>query len=385
MLVVFGSSKILAELFERMRQPGLIGALVAGALIGPVFGWVAPNPTLTMLADLGVMFLLFRVGLETPSRQLLEVGRTALLVGSLGVIAPFVLGWAVMAVWGEPRIESIFVAAALVATSVGVTSHILSARGVLNHRASRVILAAAVIDDVLGFMVLAVVSAVAREHVRIRELILSGTLAVAFTAIVVGFGSRAVTHMVPRLQRRLHGGEVQFNLAMITMFGLAAIATRAGVAALIGAFLAGMALSESVDERVHTLSLGVSELLTPFFLVDIGLHLSTHALADPSILVLIAVLTVIAIISKLLGCGLGALGLGKADALRVGMGMVPRGEVGIVVAQIGLRANVISPGIYGAVVMVAVVTTLIAPVMLDAAFRGVAGQRRDDVEEIVAL
>jgi Kef-type K+ transport system membrane component KefB len=383
MLTVFGTAKLFAELFERFHQPGMVGEILAGVLIGPaVLGWVTPSPILSIFADLGVMFLLFRVGLETHSSQLMKVGRTALLVASLGVVVPFVLGWWVMALWGEPRIESIFVAAALVATSVGITAQILAARGLLSHRASRVILAAAVIDDVLGFMVLAVVSAVAREHVRIPELILSGALAVGFTAIVAGFGSRTVTRIFPRVERSLRAGEVQFNVAIVSMFGLALIAASTGVAALIGAFLAGMAFSESLEERVHTLSAGVSELLTPFFLVGIGLHLDLRAFAHLETLALASVITVIAVLSKLVGCGLGAWNLGRADALRVGAGMVPRGEVGMVVAQIGLGLNVISAGIYGAVVLVAVITTLIAPVMLHAAFRGVRGKRTDAVEEL---
>lgn len=382
MLAVFGSAKLLAEVFERLHQPAIVGELLAGVLIGPaVLGWVAPDAVLTALADLGVMFLLFRVGLETKTRQFLEVSRTALVVALLGVLAPFLMGWGAMALWRQPRLESIFVGAALVATSVGVTAQILSSRGLLSEHASRVILAAAVIDDVLGFMVLAVVSAVAREHVRVPELIFSGALAAGFTAIVAGFGSRTVSRIFPRLERSLRAGEVQFNVAMVTLFGLALVAAWTGVAALIGAFLAGMAFSESVDERVHTLSAGVSELLTPFFLVGIGLNLDLRALANPPILLLTAVITVIAILSKLAGCGLGALRLGRNDAFRVGAGMVPRGEVGMVVAQIGLRVNVISPGVYGVVVLVVVITTLIAPVLLHWAFRGVAGKRTEAVED----
>ncbi len=383
MLAVFGTAKLLAELFHRFRQPGIIGEILAGVLIGPaVFGWVAPNQVLTTLADLGVMFLLFRVGLEVRPRELMKVGRTALLVALLGVIVPFVLGWGVMYLWGEPRIESIFVAAALVATSVGITAQILSTRGLLDQRASRVILGAAVIDDVLGFMVLAVVSAVAREHVRIPELILSAVLAAGFTAIIARWGTRTVTRVFPRLARNLRVGEIQFNLAMVTLFSLALIAAYAGVAAIIGAFLAGMALSEWLDARVHTLSLGVSELLTPFFLVSIGLHLDLNAFANAGTLALASIITVVAVLSKLVGCGLGALGLGRTDAIRVAAGMVPRGEVGMVVAQIGLRMNVISPRIYGSVVFVAVITTLIAPLLVNGVFRGVKGQRPEPVEEL---
>src|SRR5581483_858160 len=366
------AAKLFAELFERLRQPGIVGEILAGVVIGPaVLSLVAPDRVLTALSDLGVMFLLFRVGLEVRPRDLMDVGRTALVVASLGVIVPFVLALGAMEFLGKSSIESIFVAAALVATSVGVTAQILSAQGLLAERASRVILAAAVIDDVFGFIVLSAVSAVAREHVRVGELVLSGALAAGFTMILARWGTGAVTRIVPRAQNRLRVGEVQFNLAMFTLFGFALMAEYVGVAAFIGAFLAGMALSESLEERVRTLSLGVTELLTPFFLAGIGLHVDMGGLAAPETLWLTGIIVLVAVVSRIVGCGLGALRLGRADALRIGAGMVPRGEVGMVVAQIGLRTNVLSPGVYDVLVLMAVLTTLLAPVMLNAAFQGV--------------
>src|SRR5436305_9092023 len=159
MLVVFASAKLLAELFERFGQPGIVGEILAGIVIGPhVLGWMAPNEVLRILSDLGVMFLLFRVGLEVKASDLMKVGSTALGVATAGVVLPFFLGWGICALWGEPRVESIFTGAAMVATSVGITAEVLAARGVLDSRAARVILAAAVIDDVLGLIVLAGVS-----------------------------------------------------------------------------------------------------------------------------------------------------------------------------------------------------------------------------------
>ncbi len=383
MLVVFGTAKLLAELFERFHQPGLAGEILAGILIGPaVFGWVQPNQMLRTLADLGVMFLLFRVGLEVSPRKLMQVGRRALLVAVLGVCVPFALGWGVMSLWGQPAGESVFVAAALVATSVGITAQILSTRGVLSHTASQVILAAAVIDDVLGFLVLAAVGSVARGEVHVPELLLSAAIAAAFSLAVIRWGARGMNRILPHLEGTLRAGEVQFNLAMVVLFGLALIATYAGVAALIGAFLAGVTLSESLPQRVHTLTLGVSELLTPFFLAGIGLYLNLGVLLNGRMLALASVIVVVAVISKLLGCGLAALPMGWADALRVGSGMVPRGEVGMVVAQVGLRMNAISPAIYGVVVVVAVLTTLIAPFMLRIAFRGISGMHVETATEL---
>ena len=376
MLAVFGVAKLLAELFERMRQPGLVGEILAGVLLGPsLLGWIHPNQMLSALAELGVLFLLFRVGLEVRSSELVRVGKTATIVAILGMIVPFLLGWAIMRLWGAPSIESIFVGAAMVATSVGITAQVLASKGLLDHAASKIILAAAVIDDVLGLIVLAVVSSMARGGINVTELVLTGVAAIVFTFVVAKWGSHAMGTIVPRLEVRLKAGEVQFNLAVVVLFGLALLAMYAGVAAIIGAFLAGMALSESLQPRVHDLANGVSELLVPFFLVGIGLHLDLSVFSQVNTLILSVVILVAAVLSKLVGCGLGALSMGRANAFRVGAGMAPRGEVGMVVAQIGLNLGVIPPSVYGVVVSMAVVTTLVAPPLLNLSFRNVPPAR----------
>src|SRR5579884_3507441 len=185
MLLVFGGAKLMAEVFERLGQPGIVGEILVGVILGPsVLDWIEPNAVLTALADLGVMFLLFRVGLEVKPNDLMRVGPTAALVATLGVIVPFVLGWAILALWGAPRIESIFVGAAMVATSVGITAQVLASKGLLHHIASQTILAAAVIDDVLGLLVLAVVSSLAKGKVNFLELAGAAVVAVAFTVTI---------------------------------------------------------------------------------------------------------------------------------------------------------------------------------------------------------
>jgi Kef-type K+ transport system membrane component KefB len=162
LLIVFGSAKLMAEIFESLRQPGIVGEIIAGVLIGPsVLGWIAPNDVLKALADLGVMFLLFDAGLQVKASEMLRVGGTATLVAALGVVATFFGGLGILLAWGSPRMEAIFVGAALVSTSVGITASTLSARGLLHEVASKIILAAAVIDDVMGLIVLAVVSSMA--------------------------------------------------------------------------------------------------------------------------------------------------------------------------------------------------------------------------------
>jgi len=167
---------------------------------------------------------------------------------------------------------------------------------------------------------------------------------------------------------------------MCLLFALSWLATYVGVAAIVGAFLAGLALSESVGRRVVDLTHGVTELLVPFFLVGIGLRLELKAVSHPSVLALAVVIVVAAVLSKFVGCGLGALSLGRADAVRVGVGMVPRGEVGMVVAQIGLAMAVIAPHVYAVVVFMAVATTLVAPPLLALAYRGVSPAEGEEQE-----
>src|SRR6266446_2480009 len=338
MLIIFGSAKLLAELFGRLGQPGIVGEILAGALVGPsVLGWISPNEMLKALSDLGVMFLLFGVGLEVKASELLKVGGKATLVATLGVIVPFFAGWGILSLWGAPQIEAVFVGAAMVATSVGITASVLSARGLLHEVASKIILTAA--------------------------------LATVFTVVMAVWGTTAVKRVLPIFGSRARADDAEFHIAMVFLFALALLAQYTGVAAIVGAFLAGLALSDSADARVRTLTRGVSELLVPFFLAGIGLHLNFGVFRSTSTVLLALVILATAIVTKLIGCGAGALSLGWQNVLKVGLGMVPRGEVGMVVAQIGLGMSVISSEVYGVVVFMAVATTLVTPLLLKIAFR----------------
>ena len=370
MLVVFVSAKLMAEVAERIGQPGIVGEILAGVLIGPsVLGWLAPTELLSALSDLGAMFLLFRVGMEVKSSELLKVGGTATLVAFSGVVVPFAMGTAILLAWGARANESIFVGASMVATSVGITAQVLSAKGMLHARSSKIILAAAVIDDVLGLLVLAVVSSLTHGKLVVLQLALTALAAVAFTVIVAMWGTHAMGRVVPHVDRRAKVGEARFVLAMSLLFALALVAVYTGVAAIVGAFLAGLALGETSGQRERDLVQGVSELLVPFFLVGIGLHVDLSAFAHLGTAVLALAILAAAIASKFIGCGLGALGLGKADAFRVGVGMIPRGEVGMVVAQIGLGFGILSQSSYGVVVFMSVATTIVAPPLIKIACR----------------
>jgi Kef-type K+ transport system membrane component KefB len=387
MLILFVSAKLMAEVAERLNQPGIVGEIIAGVLVGPsVFGWLAPSEFLSAMSDLGAMFLLFRVGLEVKSSELMRVGGTALLVACSGVVVPFLMGAAILLAWGAKLNEAIFVGASLVATSVGITAQVLSAKGLLDEISSKVILAAAVIDDVLGLLVLAVVSSLTRGKFDVVQLSLTALLAAGFTVVVGRWGTHAMRRVTPHVQRTLRAAEARFVLALSLLFLLAVLAVSVGVAAIVGAFLAGLALAESTEARERDLAQGVSEFLVPFFLAGIGLHVDLSVFAKPATAILALVLLAAAIASKFVGCGLGALGLGKVDALRVGVGMIPRGEVGMIVAQIGLGFGILSRGSYSVVVFMSVATTIVAPPLLKIAYRSLLEARgRQLGEEVLRM
>lgn len=380
MLVVFVSAKLLAEAFERFGQPGIVGEILAGVLVGPsMLNWIQPSELLTALADLGAMFLLFRVGLEVKASELMKLGGTATVVAISGVIVPFLMGWGILSAWGSSQNEAIFVGAAMVATSVGITAQVLSAKQLLQATASKIILAAAVIDDVLGLLVLAVVSSLTAGRVDIAQLSLTAILACGFTVIAAKWGQRAMDKVVPRVEK-LRIGEAHFALAMSLLFALALAAVYIQIAAIVGAFLAGLALAESTGPRVRDLAHGVTELLAPFFLAGIGLKVDLTAFSNISTMLLAGAILLAAVISKFIGCGLGALSLGRADALRVGVGMIPRGEVGMVVAQIGFASGMIAQSVYGVVVFMSVATTVVAPPLLKIAFKDLVKPQQLEVE-----
>ncbi len=384
MLILFVSAKLLAEVAERLHQPGIVGEIVAGVLIGPsVLGWLKPNEFLSAMSDLGAMFLLFRVGLEVKSSELMRVGPVATVVAFSGVVFPFIMGAFIMLFWGASLNESIFVGAAMVATSVGITAQVLSARGLLHELSSKVILTAAVIDDVLGLLVLAVVSSLTHGRFNGLQLLLTGVLAAGFTVVVGRWGTHAIKRVKPHVER-LRAAESHFVVALCLLFALAVLAMSTGVAAIVGAFLAGLALAESTGGRERDLAQGVSELLVPFFLAGIGLHVNLSAFRQPSTAILAVVILLAAIVSKFIGCGLGSLALGRSEAFRIGVGMIPRGEVGMIVAQIGLGFGILSRASYGVVVFMSVASTIVAPPLIKIAYRG-ALKAEVPVDEVVRV
>src|SRR5207245_8400939 len=254
MLIVFGSAKLISELFERVGLPGIAGEILAGILIGPsVLNWVAPNETMKALSDLGVLFLLFSIGLEVQLADLLRVGLLATLVATLGEVAPFLAGWGILLAGGGTAHAALFMGAALVATSVGISASVLKRRDLLHHRASQIILAAAVIDDVLGLIVLAVVSSVARGRFNLAEIVVTAGLATTFVVATAIWGTRVVSRIFPHFHSRIRADEAQFDVAMVILFSLAVLAFYAGVEAVVGDVLGGLVVADRAGAGVGTM------------------------------------------------------------------------------------------------------------------------------------
>ena len=368
------AAKLGNELFRRLGQPTVVGEILGGVVAGPaVLGVYEVNAETSLFAEIGVVLLLFQVGLETRLHDLLRVGGTALAVGVLGVLLPFGGGFLAAELAGGDLALAIFLAAALTATSVGITSNVLRDLGALTTQSGRIVLGAAVIDDVLAIMILSVASGVAAGSFEVRNVVSLVIVAVLFVGIVAIGGTRILSRRRSLLTDPQFA-ETPFLPGMIVMLGLAALASVIGLAAIIGAFLAGMVVGESSERHALEAEVApVAAFFTPFFFGFIGAQVDLAGLANVDSLVLLAGITVLAVASKFVGAFVGALGQGRARATLVGWGMVPRGEVGIVVAGLGLAAGAIDAEIYSVVVGMAIITTLIVPPFLPSLVRRAEG------------
>jgi len=369
LFVILLAAKLGDELFRRLDQPGLIGEILAGALVGPaLLGFVEPTETLEVFAELGVVFLLFWVGLETRLSDMFEVGRSALLVGVLGVVFPFAGGVGLALAAGEPTATAVFVGVALVATSVGITSAVLLELGAIGGRAGRIILGAAVIDDILAMLLLALAVGLGQEDgIDVPALLVTVAMALAFVAFFALGGTRLFARQ-PRLLHSPRFSESPLLPAVIICLGLAAFAAHIGLAAIIGAFLAGMMIAETKEQ--HPIEDEVAPLYAffpPFFFAFIGTELELSEFVDLETLGLLAGVTLLAVVTKYLGARLGARGLPAEEANVVALGMVPRGEVGIIVAGIGAAAGVVDEQLFAVIVGMSILTTVAIPPLLRAA------------------
>lgn len=366
LFVVLIAAKLGDEVFKRIRQPAIVGEILGGVLVGPsVLGLVEAGEVLRIFSELGVVFLLFWVGLETRLSEMRAVGRVAVAVGGAGVVLPFLAGIGFGLALGESTETSVFLGAALAATSAGITSATFLELGIARTRAARTVLGAAVVDDVLALILLSVaVGMAANGGIEAGEIALALGIAVAFVAFFALGGTRLLQSR-PRLLEAPRFAESPLLPAVILCLGLAAFAANIGLAALIGAFLAGMIVAETkdhtaIEEEVRPLYW----FFPPFFFAFIGIELDLGALLDGHALWLLAAITVLAALTKLVPAYLAARPLGQVEAAIVGVGMVPRGEVGIVVASIGAAEGVVDAELFAVVVGMAVLTTLAAPFAL---------------------
>jgi Kef-type K+ transport system membrane component KefB len=390
-LILLGA-KLAGELFERVGQPAVLGELLVGIAIGNVsllgfhqLEFLRSAEAITFLSELGVIVLLFEVGLESNLEEMRRLGWSSLLVATLGVIVPIALGYGVARIFlpKEPWLIHLFVGTTLCATSVGITARVLRDLGQLKRPEAQIVLGAAVIDDVMGLVVLAVVSGIVTSTSGGAPLEAWGVglivgKAVAFLvgALVVG---RLVSARLFRLASFLYVQHMLLVTSLAVCFLLAALAAQIGLAPIVGAFAAGLILDpvhyqdfvERGEHKIEELVRPIGAFLVPVFFVLAGMNVDLRALGDPSILLFAVTLILVAIVGKQV-CAFGVLEKGL-NRLAVGLGMIPRGEVGLIFASIGRTLlipgqsgpePVVSPATFSAVVLMVMATTLITPPLL---------------------
>lgn len=367
LIAIFVAAKLFGELAERIGQPAVLGELIGGIVIG-VSGLHLVDPhdeTIHLLSELGVILLLFLIGLETDLRKLMSVGGSAAAVAVVGVVLPFAGGYTFGYFLGLPSMVSIFLGAALTATSVGITARVLSDLGHLKDDESQIVLGAAVVDDIIGLILLTLVGTLAAGGALtafgVGKVVL---IAFGFVVLAIVIGSK----LAPMLIRAIDRIEMQkglFFASIVFAFVLAYLAKQVGSAIIIGAFAAGLVLARThrgkeIEHEVHD----IAQFFVPIFFVVVGAAVDLRSLnpfvAESRHFLLIGLgLTAIGIVGKIAaGYAVRKKGLKR---LVIGMGMVPRGEVGLIFAQIGLSAGLIGGGMYSAVALMVMLTTLVTP------------------------
>jgi Kef-type K+ transport system membrane component KefB len=402
--LILAGAKLGGDLAERIGQPAVLGELVAGVVLGNLdlvgVGWfrsITGDASINILAQIGVLILLFEVGLESTVRDMMKVGAVATVVAVLGVVTPFALGWGVGALvlpTHSPYAHA-FLGATLTATSVGITARVLKDLGKAHLTEARIILGAAVIDDVLGLVILAVVAGVIEAASRGATLSYGATGVVVLKAAVFLVGALglgvALSPWLFRLAFKLRGRGVLLATALVILFLLSYLASAIGLAPIVGAYAAGLILEEvhwrefqhRGEQRLEDLVQPIAAFLVPVFFVLMGMRVDLKTFGNPEILLLALLLTVAAIIGKQ-ACALGIWQRG-VDRLSVGLGMIPRGEVGLIFASIGLGLtlhgeHIVDEAVYSAVVIMVIVTTLVTPPALQWSLN----RRRDRAPETAA-
>lgn len=362
LLIIFVAAKLLGELAERLQQPAVIGELIAGIIIGPgVLGWVTIDAAVSTVSTLGVVVLMFLVGLQTRPLDMLKVGKRACCVATLGVVASLAGGYWFGRLIGCDSMESLYIGTALTATSVGITARVLSDSGHLSSKLAHIILVSAVADDVLGMLVLAVVSSMNGGQVSLLGVAVPILEAIALIAFAMLVAPRLVRGK-GRLLASFHTGNGAFIVIMAVMLAVATLSEMIGLSAIVGSFFAGMMFSETrrqsdLLEQVEPLA----ELLVPCFFVVSGMLVNPSVFLSASSLVPGIGLAFVAILTKLFGCGLASWGLGLRSMAAIGVGHIPRGEVALIVASAGLAQSAITSTTYALIIFALVISILVVP------------------------
>lgn len=366
--VILTAAKIGGELVGRIGQPAVLGELIAGVLLGPsLLGLIEPIEIIKFLAEIGLILLLFKVGLESDITELMRAGSSAAIVALTGLIAPFILGYGVSIWFGMESLTAIFIGATLTATSIGITSRVLADLNKSNTRESTIILGAAVLDDVGGLIILSiVVSMVTIGAVSALEIIKISISAIAFLALAMVIGIKTTPRLLKAVQKMHVEGRLIVTAFVFCLF-LAWLAEKAGLATIVGAFAAGLILAKTehrahIEERIEPLT----DIFVPIFFVMMGVMVDIKTFLDLNVLYVGMLLTVAAILGKMI-CGLGA--RGKVNRLAIGVGMLPRGEVGLIFAGYGITLEIIDSAVYSALILLVIITTFLTPLMMKKVFK----------------
>ncbi|RME32492.1 MAG: cation:proton antiporter [Thermoflexia bacterium] len=385
--VIIFVAKASGYLSTHLGQPAVLGELLIGLILGPtalnMLGWPIfagghLGETLRHLAHLGVLFLMFIAGLEVDVEAMRRAGRPAIWAGVLGVLFPIALGLGVSLLFGFTLLEGMLIGLMLAATSVSISAQTMIELGVLRSRVGVALLGAAVVDDILVILLLSTASALIGEGGNVGHILWVLVRMVLFLALAVWVGARVIPRLPVRVERLPISEGVMALVVVTTLFFGWAAEALGGVAAITGAFLAGLAFARSplhqyIRDRMHTLAYA---WVVPIFFVHIGLEADARAIGMDGIGCALTLIGA-AMLSKVVGCGLGGLagGFSFADALRLGVGMMSRGEVGLIVAAIELESGAITQQIFADVVLVVLATTLVTPILLRALYRRAPGER----------
>jgi Kef-type K+ transport system membrane component KefB len=382
--ILLFAAKLMAELFLRLKLPIVLGELIAGMIVGPfALGGLQIidgkqllqiNDEIKILGEMGAIVILFMAGLEMTPKEFLKGGKAALVVGTLGVVIPFFVGLAVFQLFGFDALQSMLIATALTATSIAISIQVLSEFGKLKTPEARLIIGAAIIDDILAIAVLSVVTSIAGtdggvDNIDITEVTITILQVLGFFGIMLIVSVVVIPKVItPRIWKAK--GSVE-GIATAAFFGAAALAGSIGLSPIVGAFAVGMALSTSkVFDKIENYVGKIGLIFAPLFFAIIGAQVDLRAV-DLNILLLSAVIVVVAVTTKLFGCGLPAMYFlkSKQKGLRVGIGMISRGEVGLIVAGVGITAGILTSEVYSTIIIMVVVTTIITPIWLKIEYR----------------